>query len=202
MDINQEKELIHKSKTDSNAFGELYIEYHDRIFGYVLKRTADIITTQDVTSEVFIKALENIKYFHWKGVAFSNWLYQIANHEIVNGHRKTRQARLLFEELKHPSCELERSLEVEILEAEEQLKEHEQFIAIHKSIADLPVKYQEVIVLRFFEKKQVKEIGEILGKKEGTVKSLIHRGLDKLKEIMEKDRIFTENLSQTEGGDV
>jgi len=202
MDIIQEEELIRKSKTDTLAFGKLYEEYHDRIFGYVLKRTANIVTTQDITSEVFIKALENIKYFHWKGVSFSNWLYQIANHEIVNGHRKTKQSLILFEELKHVPFELEKSLEAETLEAEEELKQHQQFLTIHKSIADLPVKYQEVIVLRFFEKKQVREIGEILGKREGTIKSLIHRGLEKLKEILEEDRIFAANLSKKEVSDV
>ncbi|NLL90333.1 MAG: RNA polymerase sigma factor [Dehalococcoidales bacterium] len=202
MDIKLEKELIQRAKNNTDAFAELYKEYYDRIFGYVLKRTADIIITQDITSEVFIKALENIKYFHWKGISFSNWLYQIANHEIINGHRKAKQSLILFEELKHVPLELEKSLEAETIEAEEQLKQHQQFLAIHKSIANLPVKYQEVIVLRFFEKKQVKEIGEILGKREGTIRSLIHRGLKKLKEILEEDRIFAASLSTKEESDV
>ena len=202
MDIKLEKELIQRAKNNTDAFAELYKEYYDRIFGYVLKRTADIIITQDITSEVFIKALENIKYFHWKGISFSNWLYQIANHEIINGHRKAKQSLILFEELKHVPLELEKSLEAETIEAEEQLKQHQQFLAIHKSIADLPVKDQEVIVLRFFEKKQVKEIGEILGKREGTIRSLIHRGLKKLKEILEEDRIFAASLSTKEESDV
>jgi RNA polymerase sigma-70 factor (ECF subfamily) len=56
---------------------------------------------------------------------------------------------------------------------------------LHENISKLQLKYQEVIVLRFFEDKQLKEIGEILGKREGTVKSLLHRGLEKLRKLAE-----------------
>ncbi|MCL0065563.1 sigma-70 family RNA polymerase sigma factor [Dehalococcoidia bacterium] len=77
------------------------------------------------------------------------------------------------------------SAETELLEAEAQLKRHEDFITLHENISKLPVKYQEAITLRFFENKQIKEISEILGKREGTVKSLLHRGLENLRKLME-----------------
>jgi RNA polymerase sigma-70 factor (ECF subfamily) len=72
-----------------------------------------------------------------------------------------------------------------LIEAETELEKYEDFLTLHKNIARLPIKYQEVIVLRFFENKQLKEIGEILGKQDGTVKSLLHRGLKKLKNLIE-----------------
>jgi len=71
------------------------------------------------------------------------------------------------------------------LEAEEELKRYQDFLKVQEKISQLPIKYQEVITLRFFEKKKIKEISEILGKKEGTIKSLLHRGLEKLKDLME-----------------
>ena len=77
------------------------------------------------------------------------------------------------------------SIESEVLEAEEELRRHEDFLLLHENIAKLSIKYQEAITLRFFENKQIKEIAEILGKREGTVKSLLHRGLKKLKKLME-----------------
>jgi len=77
------------------------------------------------------------------------------------------------------------SIESEVLEAEEELRRHEDFLLLHENISKLPIKYQDVITLRFFENKQIKEIGEILGKREGTIKSLLHRGLKKLKKLME-----------------
>lgn len=66
------------------------------------------------------------------------------------------------------------SIESEVLEAEEELRRHEDFLLLHENISKLPIKYQDVITLRFFENKQIKEIGEILGKWEGTIKSLLH----------------------------
>ena len=74
-----------------------------------------------------------------------------------------------------------KSLEEELIEAENILQAHKDFLQIQKKILELPVKYQEVISLRYFESKSNQEICEILGKKEGTVKSQISRGLKLLK---------------------
>jgi len=75
--------------------------------------------------------------------------------------------------------------EAQVLEAEEELKRYADFLILHESIAKLPVKYQEVITLRYFENKQIKDIAEILGRREGTIKSWLHRGLEKLRRLME-----------------
>jgi len=73
----------------------------------------------------------------------------------------------------------------EFMEAREELEKYEEFSEIQEKIAKLSIKYQEVIALRFFEKKEIHEIAEILGKKEGTVKSLLHRGLEKLRKMLQ-----------------
>jgi len=167
MDLEQEKELVCRAKNDAQAFGELYDKYYKQIFGYVLRRTASIDIAQDITSEVFLKALKNIKKFHWRGIPFSAWLYRIASHEIANNFRKNKRRQLLTEELMNSASTSNVSVEAEIAQAELELQRHEDFLAIHNSISKLPIKYQEVIVLRFFEKKQLKEIGDILGKRGG-----------------------------------
>jgi RNA polymerase sigma-70 factor (ECF subfamily) len=89
-----------------------------------------------------------------------------------------------LEEVANSSKIADQSPEAEILEAEEELQRNEKFLILQKSITMLPIKYQEVITLRFFENKQVKEISEILGKREGTIKSLLHRGLEKLGSLL------------------
>jgi RNA polymerase sigma-70 factor (ECF subfamily) len=71
--------------------------------------------------------------------------------------------------------------ETERILLEEDLEKHQEFIRINDLIKKLDIKYQEVISLRFFEQKSIKEIAIILNKKEGTVKSLLSRGIDKLK---------------------
>jgi len=63
MDLEQEKELVERAKNDAEAFGELYDQYYSKIFGYVLRRTASIDIAQDITSEVFFKALKNLGQF-------------------------------------------------------------------------------------------------------------------------------------------
>ena len=185
MDLEQEKALVERAKDDAEAFGELYDEYYNPIFGYVLRRTATIEVAQDVTSEVFFKALRNLRQFHWRGVPFSSWLYRIATHEIANYFRGSKRRQIRLGEVSNSISISNPSAETELLQAEAELRRREEYRALHESISRLPLKYQEVIILRFFENKQLKEIGGILGKKEGTIKSLLHRGLEKLRKFME-----------------
>jgi len=185
MNLAQGKELVERAKNDTEAFGELYDQYYPKILGYVLRRTANIEIAQDVTSEVFFKALKNLGKFHWRDVPFSSWLYRIATHEIANYFRDNKHRQSSLEEVSKLITISNPSAETELLEAEAELKRHEDFLLLHESISRLSVKYQEVITLRFFENKQIKEIGEILGKREGTIKSLLHRSLEKLRKLME-----------------
>ena len=185
MDLEQEKELVERAKNNTAAFGELYDRYYSQIFGYVFRRTASIEIAQDVTSEVFFKALKNLGQFRWRGTPFPSWLYRIATHEIANYFRKNKHGQFCLKEVSNSISLSNPSAETELIEAEAELKRHEEFLTLHQNISKLPVKYQEVIALRFFENKQVKEIGEILGKRKGTIKSLLHRGLEKLRKLME-----------------
>jgi RNA polymerase sigma-70 factor (ECF subfamily) len=185
MDLQRERELVERARTDAEAFGELYEEHYGRIFGYVLRRTASIDTAQDVTSDVFFKALSNLHRFRWRGVPFSAWLYRIAGNEIANRHRKdSRDQKHIRDTMVEAGSDNVATGE-EANRAEAELIRHEEYMELHASIALLPVKYQEVIGLRFFEDKQIKEISQILDKREGTVKSLLHRGLERLRKSME-----------------
>lgn len=185
MNLEQQKALVQRAKSDAEAFGELYDEFYNPIFSYVLRRTARVDVAQDVTSEVFFKALKNLEQFRWRGVPFSSWLYRIASHEIANHFRKSKRRQVSLEKVENSINISNTSTDTELLQAEEELRRHEEYLALHESISRLPLKYQEVITLRFFEDKQLKEIGDILGKKEGTIKSLLHRGLERLRKLME-----------------
>ena len=190
MHLEQEKELVNRAKTDAEAFGLLYDEYYPKILGYVLRRTAGIDTAKDITSEVFLKALQNIKNFQWRDIPFSAYLYRIAEHEISNGYRHNKQLILLKQEIENSAITSDVSLEDELALAEADIQKHEDFLLLHKCIIKLPRIYQEVIILRYFEKKHIGEICLILGKREGTVKSLLNRGLKKLKKSMKDNATF------------
>mgnify|MGYP001563906972 CR=1 FL=1 len=178
MDFQEEKKLVEKAKDDPAAFGRLYDEYYPKIFGYVLRRTANVEMTQDVVAEPFLKALKNLRRFK-SNSSFGAWLYRLAANEIVNSWRREKPS-LPLDDVREPRSD-ENLLE-EIFLAQEKLARHQDFLAVQKEIRELPEKYQTVLTLRFFEEKQIREIAEILGKNEGTVKSLLHRGLKRLKD--------------------
>lgn len=179
MDLKEEKKLVEEAQKDLKLFCKLYDLYYPRIFGYILKRVADLEIAQDVTSETFLKSFNNLKKFKWKGVPFSAWLYRIASNEIANYFRKRKYRTVSLDKI--PELSSVANPEADFLLAEKELKNQKDFLELHEKISKLPLAYQEVIVLRFFEKKKVKEIAEILGKKEGTIKSLIHRAIEKLR---------------------
>jgi RNA polymerase sigma-70 factor (ECF subfamily) len=132
--------------------------------------------------------LRKLWQFQWRSISFSSWLYKIATNEVNQYFRKAEYKKSVsLEELQEQGFELLSSSdpESELMEAQEKLKQHQDFLEIQEKITRLPAKYQEVIALRFFEKKQINEIAEILGKKEGTIKSLLHRAVEKLREAEE-----------------
>ena len=185
MDLGEERELVRQAQKSPDAFARLYDQYYPRIFGYVLRRSANLEAAQDITSETFLKALGKLWQFRWRNVSFSSWLYKIATNEVNQYFRKAEYKKSLsLEELQEQGFELlsPHDPESELIEAQETLRQHQEFLEIQAKIVQLPAKYQEVITLRFFEKKQIKEIADILGKREGTIKSLLHRAIEKLRE--------------------
>jgi len=185
MDLSEEKELVRQAQKAPDAFAKLYDQYYPKIFGYILRRTANLEAAQDITSETFFNALRKLWQFRWRNISFSSWLYKIATNEINQYFRKAEYKKSLsLEELQEQGFEpiSSHDPESELIEAQEQLKQYQDFLEIQGKIVRLPAKYQEVIALRFFEQKQIKKIAEILGKKEGTIKSLLYRAVEKLRE--------------------
>jgi len=185
-DLDNERKLVENAKNDPESFGILYERNYDQIFAYVLRRTADVLIAQDITSETFLKALKGLNSFKWQNVPFSAWLYRIALNEISMWLRKGSYKSSSLDGLKEKGYEpfSEQDLEEELINSQQQVERNEQYLAVHKKLEIIPEKYREVISLRFFADKQVNEIAQILSKPEGTVKSLLHRGLEKLKKEM------------------
>lgn len=181
-ELKEEEALIKRAQHSREAFAELYEIYYQRIFNYILKRTANVQVALDITSITFLKALDQIKKFRWRDIPFAAWLYRIASNEINDYYRREGNRLISMEMLAEMSDTTDYAEEIN--EAEEELSRHEEFLRLHEKIGELPQMYQEVIVLKYFEKKKIGDIVKILGKKEGTVKSLLHRGLEKLREKM------------------
>ncbi len=134
MDLKQEKELVERARKDAEAFGQLYDYYYSQIFGYILRRTANIEIARDVTSEVFFKSLKNIGRFHWRDIPFSSWLYRIAAHELVNYFRGNKPRQSSLEDVSNSISISNPSTEAEILQAEADLERHQDFLALRESL--------------------------------------------------------------------
>lgn len=179
-----EEQLISEIKANPERFCEIYDKHYKRIFNYCFKRTKDFDISKDIVSETFLKAFLNINRFVWKGISIQSWLYRIAINEINLHFRSKKYRPTILSEIgsfhvitsKHSDLLMEREV------AEQEMERHEEFIRVQKEIAKLPVKYQEMITLKYFEKLKIKEISRILNKPEGTIKSLLSRGINLLKQ--------------------
>jgi RNA polymerase sigma-70 factor (ECF subfamily) len=110
------------------------------------------------------------------------WLYRIATNEVNLYFRHKQKQNSVFDRLNIKDMNIFNNyMEEDRNGIETELQKHNQFVAVLKELKTLPVKYQEVIALRYFEGKTNKEIAEILNLNEVTLKSLLSRGLEKLR---------------------
>lgn len=177
-----ELELINKIKNNPVEFSGVFKLYYKPIFGYVFRRTGNFEETSDIVADTFLKAFENIGNFSYRGISIKVWLYRIATNEVNQFFRFNKKKSSIFERLDLVNKELLKNyLHEDKEELEVELQNHHQFLDVQKALKTLPEKYQEVIALRYFEGKSNKEIAEILGINEGTLKSLLSRGVEKLR---------------------
>lgn len=194
MTLDEEKALLDRARSDPAAFGVLFDHYYPPLFGYVHRRVLDWDVSRDVVSETFLKAYTHLGRYRWLGISLGAWLYRIATNEVNLYFRRGKYAPTSLTHLHDEfGFDLRDSAPAERAEAERQLAEHQDFLAIQTALKTLDVKYQEVIALRFFEEKSILEIAEILGKPAGTVKSLLSRGLEKIRQRVERTATESED---------
>jgi RNA polymerase sigma-70 factor, ECF subfamily len=181
-EYNEEEVLALASQGDRDAFGRLYEHYVERIFNYVYYRTGNSHDAEDLTARVFQRAMNHIVNYTDRGVPFSAWLYRIAHNLVANWHRdRSRKQEIPLDDLPilptkgdHPEKNLVRSQEQE---------------ALLRMIRKLPPDRQNLLILKFVENMSNAEIGRIMGRSEGAVKSLYHRTLLALRDQLEDQNL-------------
>lgn len=185
MEKAEEKQAVEEAKKNPAAFGVIFEAYYPAILRYALHRTGNAAAADDITSEVFFKALNKISSFKWAGVPFSAWLYRIAGNEIIDYYRRHSRDPYSYDDPEKgyevPDKGSGSDMEKELIDAQDEIDSNKKYLEVKDALKTLPVKYQEVLVLRFMEEKKISEIAEVLGKSEGTIKSLISRGTERLK---------------------
>ncbi|MFY9310559.1 MAG: RNA polymerase sigma factor [Bacteroidia bacterium] len=177
--IGKEQELVREAQNNPDRFDVLYNNYYEQIFLFILKRVETEDIAADVTSQVFLKALTNIHKYKSVGLPFGSWLYRIARNELYDQHFKNRLELVVSVESK--------GVWNMIAEIGEEKRE-EDYTRLHAALGMLTNEDMELIELRFFEKRQFKEIAEILELTENNAKVKTYRILDKLKKLLKNER--------------
>jgi RNA polymerase sigma-70 factor, ECF subfamily len=164
-----ERLLIEAAQKDPARFAELYQANFEKVYAFVARRVRERDRAEDLTAEVFQKALANLARFKWRGAPFAAWLFRIAANMIAD--RAKRAGR-------NPEvAEVEDAGEVSPVDLEESERRARLFHLVDK----LPADQRRVIVMRFAEEKSIREIAQQINRSEGAVKQLQFRGLQTLR---------------------
>ena len=160
------------------AFSALYEHYYDSIFRYVSFRTGNTTEAEDITAEVFVRMIESIHRFKWKGYPFSSWLFRIAHNLVVDFYRKKGRRRIVSLENAPPI------MEEGVVDADARMDLELTMRDVRKAMEDLTDLQREAITLRFAAGLSVAETAKAMGKKDNAVKALQHAGLKKLRRAL------------------
>jgi len=186
-----EEQLIEQAKTDPEAFGRLYELYVEKIYNYIYYRLGNQHDAEDLTAKVFYRALNHIAHYNHKGAPFAAWLYRIAHNLVVNWHRDHSRRQMVGLE----NLDLRGDKQESPDHAAEQTNERELLLT---AIQHLPRERQELLMLKFVERMSNAEIGRVLGRSEGAVKSLYHRTLVSLKELLAEHENLVKDIKPDE----
>ena len=173
---DEEKRLIERAKRDPREFGALYDRHFQQIYRFVYSRVREQTAAEDVTSEVFIKALKAMPRYQDTGRPFAAWLYQIAVNAIADRYRSLRPTHAL---------EDFHDLSVGGPAIEDQAAQRDEIRRIWRLVEGLPLQQRTALVLKFQEDMKIEDIAVAMGKSPGAVKLLIHRGVSRLREDAE-----------------
>ena len=167
----EERLLVEAAQKDPTRFAELYEINFERVYAFIARRVCDRDAAEDLTSEVFHKALANLRRFEWRGVPFAAWLLRIAGNAIADRAQRAGM-ELPVDDPPEPSTDATALTDLEEVEHRARL-----FCLVEQ----LPAEQRRVIAMRFAEEKSIREIAEASGRTEGAVKQLQFRGLQTLR---------------------
>lgn len=179
INTNSQRELLKLAQAgDSEAFAQLYDECVERIYRYIYFRVAEEQSAEDLTSQVFYKAWENLDRCKLTGAPFIAWLYTIARNTVID-HYRTRKHTVALEEVVSlasdgpaPEDEVELQLKTDVL---------------RQALDALTPDQRRVIVLKFISGMSTEEIAAHLGKRAGAVRALQMRALQALAGLMQEE---------------
>lgn len=170
----EERLLVEAAQADPSKFDALYELHFERIYFFVVSRVHDRAIAEDLTSEVFHKALANLPSYEWRGTPFSAWLFRIASNSIADQYKRANREQQADDDV----FDLSSSRNI----SSKELEFVERHAFFFRLVEGLPVIQRRVVCERFIEERSIKEIAQRLKKTEGAIKQLQFRALQTLRE--------------------
>jgi len=167
----EERLLVEAAQADPAKFAALYELHFERVYGFIAGRVPDRAATEDLTSEVFYKALANLKNYEWRGTPFAAWLLRIAANAIIDRSQRRSREHSLTDDPPDPAVHLD-------------IRAIEHRARLFRLVGQLPETQRRVVHERFVDQRRTREIAQRLGKSEGAIKQLQLRALERLRAQM------------------
>ncbi len=174
MDIIQEQSLLEQVQAgDATAFGPLYDAYIQDIYRFVSYRVPKKEIAEDLTSQIFLKALEKISSYKVGRGNFRAWLYQITRNSIVDFYRQNKTTENIEDVTLSDNEKSKDQIEINLMYQE-----------VQEYLKKLTQDQQEIIIFRVWENLSYSEIASIVGKSEASCKMSFSRGIKELRTLM------------------
>ena len=173
--MQDEQSLIRRAQQrDQAAFAQLYEEYFDKIYRYITLKIGNKTEAEDLTQQVFLKALQSISSFKWRGIPFSAWLFRIAHNQVVDYLRKQNRNPIPLNESLVSGGDNPQSLV-------EQKMDFERLLSVTRQLTEAQ---REVISLRFVGELSIAQVAKTMGRSQGAVKALQHSAIVTLRKTL------------------
>jgi RNA polymerase sigma-70 factor (ECF subfamily) len=177
-----EAQLVERAKGDREAFGQLYDRYVRRVYGVIHARVGDRAEAEDLTAQVFLRALENLSRLDPSRGGFGAWVFRIARNLVVDRHRRNSRRVTLPVEEAPPRQGLPAPPEAGAPDGpEESAIGRERAAHLWQRVSQLPRAQRQAIELRFIHGLKTAEIAAVMGRSPAAVKQLTHRALERLR---------------------
>lgn len=176
MDFSDEQKLVEDAKCNSDAFGRLYDNYFPRVYAFVAAKINDRANSEDLVSEIFMKIMENIGKFEWRGLPFAAWIFRIARNVLNDYYSKSgRNKTADIDEVIGLAEDPEKTSPLK------KAAQGELTAAVKNVLSELPEKELTVVQLKFFSQLTNREIVDVTGISESNVAVILYRTLRKIK---------------------
>jgi len=182
----EEQLLVEAAQRDPAQFAGLYRYFFETVYSYVARRVRNRDEAEDLTAEVFQKALASLPRFKWRGAPFAAWLFRIASNMIAD--RAKRLARGAVDPQNAGDLSGDQPADSK-KDTQANLEDVERQSQLFRLVEELADDQRRVVMMRFTEEKSIREIAQELGRTEGAVKQLQFRALENLRRAVTSDKL-------------